>query len=239
MRVSAIVLAAGAGRRIGGDLAKPYLPIAGRAMVLRTLDKMFAATSVSQVVLVVAALELEKCGALLRGDAALRDRSIILQVGGATRQESARRGLEKIATDADIVIIHDAARPFVSPQLIDRCVECAAEKGAAVLGVPVRDTIKMVADDHVVRSTPERSFLWEIQTPQVFQRDLIVAAHARAKNDGVEVTDDAMVVERLGLPVYVLESNRDNFKITLPEDVWLAEVMVRDGRMPGVCTPRQ
>jgi 2-C-methyl-D-erythritol 4-phosphate cytidylyltransferase len=229
MRVSAIVLAAGAGRRIGGDLAKAYLSIAGRAMVLRTLDRMFAAKTVTQVILVVAAEDLARCTSLLSGDTALRDRAIFLQTGGATRQESARRGLEKVAADADIVIIHDAARPFVAPDSIDRCAERAAQAGAAVLGVPVRDTIKVVGSDLVVSSTPERGLLWEIQTPQAFQRDLIMAAHAQAERDGIEVTDDAMVVERLGKPVCVIEGNRNNFKITLPEDIWLAEAMVREG----------
>ena len=230
MRVTAIVLAAGTGRRIAGEVAKSYLPIAGRAMVLRTLDRMFAAKSVTEVVLVVAAEEMIRCAALLGADAALCNRPYQLQGGGATRQQSAKRGLEKIAADTDIVVIHDAARPFIAPALIDRCVECAAEKGAVVLGLPVRDTIKVVGSDHLIRSTPERRSLWEIQTPQVFQRDLIVAAHQQAERDGAEVTDDAMVVERLGKPVYVLEGERSNFKITLPEDLWLAEMMIREGR---------
>jgi 2-C-methyl-D-erythritol 4-phosphate cytidylyltransferase len=130
------------------------------------------------------------------------------------------------------VIIHDGARPFVSAALIDRCVESAAEKGAVVVGLPARDTIKVVGDDRLIRSTPERRSLWEIQTPQVFQKELIVAAHQQAERDGVEVTDDAMVVERFGMPVYVLEGERTNLKITLPEDIWLAEMMIREGRVP-------
>ena len=232
MQVSAIVLAAGAGRRFGGAVAKAYLPIAGRPLVLRTLDRMFAAKTVTQVVLVVATDEMTRCRALLDADSALRDRHCLLQAGGATRQQSAKRGLERVAATTDIVIIHDGARPFVSAALIDRCVECAGEKGAVVVGLPVRDTIKMVGGDFFIRSTPERSALWEIQTPQVFQRGLIVAAHEQAEIDGVEVTDDAMVVERMGKPVYVLEGERTNVKITLPEDLWLAEMMIREGRVP-------
>jgi len=120
----------------------------------------------------------------------------------------------------------------VSPALIDRCVASAAQKGAVVVGVPVRDTIKVVADNGLIRSTPERRSLWEIQTPQVFQKELIVAAHQQAERDQIEVTDDAMVVERLGAPVYVIEGERTNLKITLPEDIWLAEMMIREGRVP-------
>jgi 2-C-methyl-D-erythritol 4-phosphate cytidylyltransferase len=232
MHVTAIVVAAGAGRRIGGAIPKTYLPIAGRPLVLRTMDRMFSARSVERVVLVVAADEMERCAALLRGDAALRDRPFVLQTGGATRQQSAKRGLEKLGADTDVVIIHDGARPFVSAALIDGCVNAAAEKGAVVVGLPVRDTIKVVGDGRRIQNTPERSSLWEIQTPQVFQTALIVAAHDQAERDGVEATDDAMVVERFGQPVFILDGERTNIKITLPEDIWLAEAMIREGRVP-------
>jgi 2-C-methyl-D-erythritol 4-phosphate cytidylyltransferase len=232
MNATAIVLAAGEGRRLGGDTPKTYLPIAGRPLVLRTLDRMFSASSVESVVLVVAVEQRARCESLLRADAALRNRRWLLQTGGATRQESARRGLERVGPDAAIVIIHDAARPFVSAGLIDRCVEAAAEKQAVAVGLPVRDTIKSVSLEHWIQSTPERSTLWEIQTPQVFKRELIVAAHERAAREGAQVTDDAMVVERIGTRVYVLEGERTNFKITVPEDVWLAETLIREGRLP-------
>lgn len=232
MHVTAIVVAAGAGRRIGGGVPKMYLSISGRPLVLRTMDRMFSTRSVERVVLVVGADEMDRCDALLRGDAALRDRPFVLQTGGATRQQSAKRGLEKLGADTDIVIIHDGARPFVSAALIDGCVHAAAEKGAVVVGLPARDTIKVVGDDRRIQSTPERSSLWEVQTPQVFQRGLIVAAHDQAQIDGVEVTDDAMVVERFGQPIFILDGERTNIKITLPEDIWLAEAMIREGRVP-------
>jgi 2-C-methyl-D-erythritol 4-phosphate cytidylyltransferase len=232
MQVTAIVLAAGAGRRIGGDVAKGFLPIAGRALVLRTLDRMFAAQTVTEVILVVAPEEIDRCRAMLNADSALRDRPCVLQSGGTTRQQSARRGLDRVGADTDMVIIHDGARPFVSAHLIDHCVECAFEKGAVIVGLPARNTVKIVGDDRLVRSTPERRWLWEIQTPQVFHKEVIIAAHRQAENDGIEVTDDAMLVERLGKPVYVLEGERTNLKITLPEDLWLAETMIREGRVP-------
>ena len=232
MRATAIVLAAGEGRRIGGETPKSFLPIAGRALVLRTLDRMFSTKSIEDVIVVVAASEIKRCQSMLGADAPLRDRSWRLQAGGATRQQSARRGLAMLSSDAEIVIIHDGARPFVSAGLIDRCVEVAAVHGAVVVGLPARDTIKFVNQDGRIHSTPDRGLLWEIQTPQVFRRELIVAAHQRAERDGVEVTDDAMVVERTGTAVHVIEGERMNFKITVPEDVWLAETLIREGRNP-------
>ena len=232
MRVTAIVVAAGTGRRVGGGIVKTYLPIAGRPLVLRTLDRLFSTPIIDQLVLVVAQDDLKQCEALLHDDAALRDRPWQLQSGGATRQQSARRGLQKIGAETDIVLIHDGARPFVSTGLIERSIHAAAEKGAAVVGLPARDTIKKVSSAGYVETTPARGSLWEIQTPQVFHRELIVSAHERAARDGIEVTDDAMMVERMGKPVFVIDGERLNFKITVPEDVWLAELLIRDGRVP-------
>jgi 2-C-methyl-D-erythritol 4-phosphate cytidylyltransferase len=229
MRVSAVVVAAGTGRRIAGAVVKTYLPIAGRPLLLRTLDGIFSTPIVSQAVVVAAAGEVERCGGLLHGDAGLRDRSWLLAIGGATRQHSARRGLEKIGADTDVVIIHDGARPFVSAALIERCVAAAIDKGAAVAGLPVRDTIKNVSAEGWVQATPDRGSLWEIQTPQAFRREVIVAAHDKAARDGVEATDDAMLVERMGAPVFVVEGERLNFKITVPADLQLAELIIRGG----------
>ena len=229
--VTAIVLAAGAGTRFGGEVAKAFQPLAGRPIVLRTLDKMFASRFIDSVILVVAADAVGYCTNLLQSDDALRHRRWVLQVGGASRQQSARRGLECVVADGELVVLHDAARPLISPALIDRCLETAAEKRAVVLGLPVRDTIKEVSSDGWIRATPDRSALWEIQTPQVFERELIVRAHQRAEGETSVATDDAALVERIGVPVFVLEGERTNLKITVPEDLWLAELMIREGRV--------
>jgi 2-C-methyl-D-erythritol 4-phosphate cytidylyltransferase len=228
---TAIIVAAGEGRRVGGDVPKIYLPVCGRPMVLRTLDRVFSAQAVEKVIVVIGPKEFSRCEAMLRGDLALGNRSWTLQSGGATRQQSVKKGLEKVDAKTDVIVIHDGARPFVSSALIDRCVEAAHEKGAVVVGVPVRDTIKIVADDRWVQRTPARSSLWEIQTPQAFRKDLIIAAHERAAREAVEATDDAMLVEGMGNPVFVLDGDRNNLKITTPEDVWLAETLVREGRI--------
>ena len=231
MHVTAIIVAAGEGRRIGGSTPKPYLPLCGRPMVLCTLDRFFSSRTITNVILVVAANEISRCEALLRTDSVVASRAWVLQSGGATRQQSVKRGLEKIDMATDIVLIHDGDRPLVTPALIDRCAEEGYEKGAVVAGVPVRDTIKVVSKDRWVQTTPARSSLWEIQTPQAFRKELIVEAHEWAEREGAAATDDAMLVERMGKPVFVLEGERTNFKITVPQDVWLAEALIRAGRL--------
>jgi 2-C-methyl-D-erythritol 4-phosphate cytidylyltransferase len=153
-------------------------------------------------------------------------------VGGATRQESVRRGIEKLDSDCEIVVIHDAARPFVSASLIDRCVDKARQVGAVVVGVPVKDTIKVVSEEQWVQATPTRSTLWEIQTPQAFRKELIVEAHDRAVRQAIDATDDATLVEQMGKPVLVLRGETSNIKITTPEDILLAEALLRERRAP-------
>jgi len=229
---TAIIVAAGEGRRIGGEVPKTYLPVCGRPMVLRTLDQFFSAQAIEEVVLVIAADEFLRCETMLRDDSELANRRWILQSGGPTRQQSVKKGLEKIGSDTDIVVIHDGARPFVSPALIDRCVQATRDKGAVVVGVPVRDTIKIVSNDRWVQTTLSRSSLWAIQTPQVFRKQWIVEAHDRAAREAFEATDDAMLVERIGKPVFVVDGESTNIKITTPEDVWFAEALLRQKRIP-------
>jgi len=231
MHVNAIIVAAGEGKRMGGPISKTFLPIAGRPLVLRTLDRFFSTRSVEKVVVVVAEKDIRRGQELIQSDPNLRHRPWLLQAGGASRQESVRHGLEKLGLDCEIVAIHDGARPFISAALIDRCVDEASRSGAAVIGVPVRDTIKVVSADHWVKATPARDTLWEIQTPQAFRKELIVEAHNWGRRQAIEATDDAMLVEQMGQPVFLLEGERTNIKITIPEDVLLAEALLREGRV--------
>ena len=231
MHVTSIIVAAGEGKRIGGRVSKSFLSIAGRPLVLRTLDRFFATRSVEKVILVVADKELPHSQMLLQNDPNLSHRPWILQAGGASRQESVRRGLEKLDSDCEIVAIHDGARPFVSFALIDHCVDEAYRVGAVVIGVPARDTIKVVSEEHWVQTTLARNTLWEIQTPQVFRKEVITEAHDWGLRQAIEATDDAMLVEGIGKPVFLLEGERTNIKITMPEDIVLAEALLRDGRV--------
>jgi 2-C-methyl-D-erythritol 4-phosphate cytidylyltransferase len=231
MHVTAIIVAAGEGKRMGGAISKTFLPVAGRPLVLRTLDRFFSTNSIEQVVLVVAEKDIRYSQELLQGDSNLSHRPWLLQAGGESRQASVRHGLERLGSDCEIVAIHDGARPFVSAELIDRCVDEARRSGAAVIGLPVRDTIKVVSEDHWVKTTPPRNSLWEIQTPQVFRKEIIVEAHRWGRGQAIEATDDAMLVEQMGQPVFLLEGERTNIKITVPEDFLLAEALLREGRV--------
>jgi 2-C-methyl-D-erythritol 4-phosphate cytidylyltransferase len=224
-----IIVAAGDGRRVGAGISKVYLPIGGRALLLRTLDQFFRAKRVNNVIVVIAKQDFGRCESLLRNDPHAGEQSWALQTGGSSRQKSVARGLEKVSSDCDVVVIHDGARPFVSPELIDRAIEEASVRKAVVVGVPVRDTIKVISGDRQILSTPSRHCLWEIQTPQAFERSLILEAHQVAKRDDQDATDDASLVERLGKPVYLIEGERTNIKITLPEDLLFAEALVASG----------
>jgi 2-C-methyl-D-erythritol 4-phosphate cytidylyltransferase len=230
MRVTAIIVGAGEGKRMGGLVPKSFLPIAGRLLVLRTLDRFFSARSIEKIILVVAGKEMQRSQALLQSDFHLNHRPWTLQVGGATRQKSVRRGLEKLDSDCEIVVIHDAARPLVSASLIDRCVDEASRVGAVVVGLPVKDTIKVVSEEHWVQATPARNSLREIQTPQAFRKELIVQAHDRAFRQAIDATDDSTLVEQMGKPVLVVPGETTNIKITTREDILLAEALLREGR---------
>jgi 2-C-methyl-D-erythritol 4-phosphate cytidylyltransferase len=224
MQVNAIIVAAGEGKRMGAGAPKPLLPLAGKAILLRTLEA-FAASSVGKAIIVVSEPERSKFQRLL-GAAKLGRLEWTLQNGGARRQDSVACGLAAVDSDCEIVVVHDAVRPLVAPGLIDRCVDAAAKEGAAVAGVPVADTIKLVSRARTIESTPPRDALWAIQTPQAFRLSLLREAHRRAAAERVEVTDDAMLVERLGEKVVVVEGERRNLKITTPEDLAAAEALL-------------
>jgi len=227
MRVNAVIVAAGEGKRMGAAARKPLLALAGRPLILHTLSR-FAASQVRRLVLVVAESDISTYPALVQSDPNLSGLEFVLQAGGRRRQDSVRLGLSRLDPDCEVVVIHDGARPFIAPEIIERCVEAASREGAAVVGVPVSDTIKIVLPSRHVQQTPARDSLWEIQTPQAFRTEIIREAFQQAPSD-VEVTDDATLVERLGKRVWVVEGSRSNIKITVPEDLVYAEALLRAG----------
>lgn len=227
MRVNAIILAAGRGTRMGARGSKVLLPVAGRPLILHTLDRFARSREVHRALLVVPPEEVKDYENLLRA-AAPAGLETGVRPGGARRQDSVRAGLEALDPDCEFVVVHDGARPFAAPDLIDRCVRESRGDRSVTAAVPARNTIKTVFEGQVKETLP-RSHLWETQTPQAFPVRVLRDAYELAGREGVEATDDAMLVERMGLPVWVVEGNSANLKVTYPEDILFAEALVTRG----------
>ncbi len=220
MSVGAIVLAAGSSRRMGGG-DKLLAPLLGRPVLRWTLDAFERCDAVDQLVVVTSAANRAEIAALCQGIQKLR----ALVLGGRERQDSVAHGLTALAS-VEIVAVHDGARPLVTGETIARGIELARQSGAAIAGGPVTDTIKMVDEDQRISSTPDRSRLRAAATPQTFRRELLIQAHKAARRDGALATDDAGLVERIGLPVTVYDSGAPNPKITTRDDLTIAGALL-------------
>jgi 2-C-methyl-D-erythritol 4-phosphate cytidylyltransferase/2-C-methyl-D-erythritol 2,4-cyclodiphosphate synthase len=212
---AAVIVAAGRGHRVGASSNKVFLPLAGRPLLLWTLRAFEECPAIGHVVIVVGAGEEEQARKIAEGLAKVQ----AICPGGQTRGESVLAGLARLPESTEIVAIHDGARPLVTPDLIARCVETALARGAALPALPVTDTLKRAAPDGTIAATVERAGLYGAQTPQTFRRDLLAAAYARAQADGLEGTDDASLVERLGHPVPLVPGEPENLKITVADDL--------------------
>jgi 2-C-methyl-D-erythritol 4-phosphate cytidylyltransferase len=219
-RVAAVVVAAGPSVRMSG-VEKLFADIDGVPLLARTLAAFEACPAVNEVVVVANEENLTRARQLIE-ERGLR-KVTRLCLGGVRRQDSVWEGLQQLA-GCDWVVIHDGTRPFVTAEMITQGLAEAREHGAAIAAVPLRDTVKMVNPDRLVRSTPNRSDMWIIQTPVVFRFALIVTAYRQAFG---EVSDDAMLLERQGQPVRVYQGSYDNLKITTPEDLELAQAIAR------------
>jgi len=218
----AVIVAAGRGTRMGTKESKQYLQLGNKPILVHTLEKFQGMDEVAEIVLVVGAEDVERCGEWKLQYGLDKVKAVV--AGGAERQHSVYTGLQSVS--ADWVMVHDGVRPLVSASAVRTCCAAAERTGAAVLAVPVKDTIKQVNDSGVIIATPDRRSLWAIQTPQAFRRSLLVDSHEKAQADAFLGTDDAMVVERLGIPVSVSEGEYTNIKITTPEDLPYAEFLL-------------
>jgi len=229
MKVTALIPAAGRGERMKSDVQKPFLTLLNRPVLAHTLDVFEACDSITDIILIVSEDVIGKCSADVV-DAYGYAKVTKVIPGGAKRQDSVYNGLLATGDECDVVVIHDGARPLVMREMIERSVEMCADCKAVIVAVPPKDTIKR-GENGFVFSTLDRSKLWSVQTPQTFQRDLIMEAHEQARKNGFVGTDDASLVERLGAPVKILRGSYDNIKITTPEDLFLAERLL--GRRKG------
>lgn len=222
MTVAAVVTAAGAGVRMGSRIPKQYLALNGMPILARTLMAFEKHPLVDRIVVTVPPGDEALCREQVLNPFDFK-KVIEVVAGGATRQASVYNGLNRVE-DTDIVAIHDGVRPLVSAEVITATISAAESTGAALACVPIRDTVKKRTGEFL--ETIPRADLWLAHTPQTFRTVLILEAHRRALEDGFIGTDDAMLVERLGLPVEVVEDSEDNIKITTAEDLELAGMLL-------------
>ncbi len=224
----AIILGGGSGQRMGAKCNKVLLQIAGKSMIVRSVEAFVPL--VEQVVVV----SREEDMPVMASELAQNGLDVPMVSGGATRQESVWRGLQALSGQCGGVLVHDGARCLVTADVIQRCMVSVEKCGTGVAAVPVTDTIKTVSDANIALDTPNRASLRAVQTPQGFKVDLLRRAHEQAQRDGFFGTDDASLVERLGVPVQLTEGSRRNIKLTTPEDLLMAEAFFAEQALPAL-----
>jgi len=206
---------------------KPYIKLMGKPILTHTLEVLYSIADIDSIIIPVFPGEEPFCEKEVIQQLLPGKRSVVI-AGGETRQESVGRSLEHVPENCDIVLIHDGARPLISPRMIEHAIDATEKHGATTMGVPVKDTITMVSrTSHTITETLARDSLYSIQTPQTFRRDVIVEAHQKARQDCFAGTDDASLVERIGIPVKVIMGAYTNIKITTAEDLLFAEAILQ------------
>ena len=221
--ISAIVLAGGRGKRMNYHKSKQFIEIKGKPVLVYTLEKFIYNKSIDEVILVLPEDEVDYCKKEVLQRYSLKVDRIV--IGGKERQDSVFNALEAMEK-ADIVLIHDGARPFINEKIIEEGIKYANIYGAAAPGVTPKDTIKVKNEDNISVDTPDRNTLVAVQTPQCFKYDEIYQCHRKIKEENAIVTDDTSVVERYRHKVYLYEGDYTNIKITTPEDLILAERII-------------
>ncbi len=218
----AVIVAAGSASRMGG-IDKVMAPLGGVPMVVRAVESFQNCDAIREIVVVTRQELIVPIMDLCAG----MDKVKAVVAGGGSRQESVKLGLNALSQKVKLAAIHDGARPLISWQVIDRTVRSANSYGAAAPAIPVKDTIKIVAGG-VVQETPQRSKLYAVQTPQVFDFDLLRGALKKAEQEGAELTDDCSAVERLGMSVKIVEGDEKNLKVTTPMDLAVAKMLLEE-----------
>lgn len=204
---------------------KQFLTLKGKPIIVHTLEAFDSCKGIDEILVVTAPEEMDYFSQNILESFSFK-KTIKLVAGGSERQQSAYNGLKAVSPESNIVLIHDGARPFASSQTIMDCIEQAKLYGAVSAGMPSKDTVKLVNEDGIVSSTPDRDKVWLTQTPQAFKRDIIIRAHENALENGFLGTDDAMLAELAGYKVKMVPASYDNMKITTPEDIAIAEVLM-------------
>ncbi len=226
MKADAVIVSAGKGQRFMEGRKKQFHLLSGKPILAHTLDKFETCPLIHSILLVVGQEDMDYCMKEIIEKYHLRKISQIVP-GGKRRQESVKNGIDVLSKDAEVVVIHDGVRPFVTKAMIEGSIQLAIRFGAVVVAMPVKETIKMAHSDGTVLKTLDRESLWQIQTPQTFQANLIKEAYHRATENGFIGTDDASLVEQLGVKVHILPGSYTNIKITTKEDLMLAHLFLK------------
>jgi 2-C-methyl-D-erythritol 4-phosphate cytidylyltransferase len=227
MRIGVVIVAAGSGKRMGGQVKKQFIELVGKPVLLHTVEIFAAKDTWSEVVVVTSEEDVDHVKGLLK-----HFPEVQVTAGGAERQDSVYCGLIKLRA-SEFVLIHDGARPFVTHAALRDLVSAMKQMDAAILAVPVKDTIKQVDDKGVVVTTPPRKSLWAVQTPQAFRLSAILHAHEQARAEGYVGTDDSSLLERLGQAVTIVAGDYTNIKLTTPEDLVMGETIIRRANNKG------
>ena len=220
-----VIVAAGTGSRMNMGINKQFIKLEGKEIIAYTIEKFYNNSNIEDIVVVVKEDESEFFKKEILDK--YNFKNVKIAYGGKERQDSVYNGLKLLDEKCDVVLIHDGARPFVSDKIIDKSIEEAKEHKAIVVGVPVKDTIKVIDNDKNIVDTPNRSVLWAVQTPQTFDYHILIDAYKDAFKNKFYGTDDAMLVERIGYKVKMLEGSYNNIKITTQEDLNIGSQILR------------
>ena len=210
---------------MGGSARKQYRTLGGFPLLALSLQVLQRIESIRDIILSVPQQDLDYCWSEIVNPFGLTKVTQIV-AGGARRQDSVRNGLLAITDPPDLVLVHDGVRPFLQNDFVEQSISCAAGSGAAIVAMPIHDTVKRVDSERIIQATLNREGLWHVQTPQVFRYDWLLKAHQEALQENWEVTDDAALIERIGYPVSVVEGSCFNIKITRPDDLIFGEAIL-------------
>lgn len=224
-KVSAVVLAAGKGRRMGMEMNKQYLPVAGIPVLARTLAALEQNSWIDEILLVVNRDDIGYCEKELIEKYQITKVTAIV-AGGKERQDSCWNGIQQLSPDTEYVLMQDGARPFVTDAMITEALQALEQYDACCVAVPVKDTVKIANKEGNIQETPDRSLLYAAQTPQGFRYDIATEIYQRAIQEGYQATDDSQLAEHYGYVSHLIAGNYENIKITTKEDLYMAETIV-------------
>lgn len=231
MNSSAIITAAGYGQRMGKRKKKQFLKIGNVPIIVHSLQKFQNNSLIDEIILVVPDDEISFCKNEIKGSYNFSKLNKIVP-GGEKRQDSVLNGLQCVSKEMDLVVVHDGVRPFITSNILNVSIKKAGEKGAAVLAIPVKDTLIKASGKKITSEGINRDSFWRIQTPQVFKKEILLCAFEKAQKDNFYGTDESSLVSRLGIPVYIVTGSELNIKITTPEDLILAEsILITQSKM--------